>query len=238
MTTTSPQHTSDSQAGGDRDQPTTSTRSGRRAAMTFFRQAAPGGLLLRTGLLPDLGRHPVEQLLDPGGTDRRGGRGPADRGPAWPAEPGLTADPLAGQLGLVRARHRGAPVRPLRLHLGQRRAGRICAVTQHADPVVRPAAGHRPARHQPLRRPADGGAELPRIRPARTSEGSITTEGDGDHGRAGRRLAPAAVLHAGVRGASDRLRDHPRPHVLVRLVAQPRLRELVDHPDRARHGGR
>ena len=91
MTTTSPRPTSGSHADGGRGQRTSPTRSGKRAGMTQFRQAAPGGLLLRTGLLPDLGSHPVEQLLHPRGTDRRGGRGPAHRGPP-------RSDPLGARL--------------------------------------------------------------------------------------------------------------------------------------------
>jgi hypothetical protein len=51
------------------------------------------------------------------GIDRGGPRGPADRRPAWSADPGLTAGLLASQLGLVRARPRSAPVRPLRRRL-------------------------------------------------------------------------------------------------------------------------
>ena len=81
----------------------------------------------------------------------------------------------------------------------QHRTRCIAARARDAVTLVQPPDGHRPARPQPHRGSVDGGAELPRLRPARAANPPLADGGDRDHGGTDRRLARTAVHHAGVR---------------------------------------
>src|SRR5829696_1139444 len=124
-----------------RDREMGSTTTQRQKGCHVCDPSTSGRHFLSPRLCPQLGRHPLAELLRPRRPSRSADRRFVDRRRRRAASQGLAVEPLAGQLDLVRARTRRTPVSQVRINWAEHRPRRTRSAYRRVQRLVQPAGG-------------------------------------------------------------------------------------------------